>query len=471
MATNFAALLDGLRFSVLLAPGQRRALPGPGAFWIAAFASVVIDIALNYFLIATPEEFFIEGLSSSALQLIKPLLIGWALSLLAGRPPLIWGLSTWLLLVGMLARVVLGLLVAREPEFDDTWIVFEHPEFVIGSGIWLWLAGCRIWHALEPQWAWHRVIAFALAGALTLALALQAIPYQLDYFYGPDEEYEPADTLTESAWPEDLYIEDLFAEQSARLDRALDALKPQRPGKVDLYFLSVGGYASEDVFRNEVEYAQALFDQRFDTAGRSIALLNHVDTLDDLPLATQSNIDRALAGIAERIDQDEDIVFLFVTTHGSDDHELAIDLMGLPLQQVTPESLAAAIRQAGIRWRVAVISACYSGGYIDALSSSTALVLTAARSDRTSFGCGADSDITYFGRAYFAEALNQTGDFLAAFEIAKDAIAARELEIEQTPSEPQVASNPMIEAKLAEWLAQQKLGPKLPFDEAEAADE
>lgn len=469
MTAYLAALWEGLRFSVLLAPSRRRSLPGPGAFWMAASVSALVDILFNRLLVVAPEEFFVAGLNGSALQIIKPLLVGWGLSHLAGRPPLIWAVSTWLLLVGILTRIVLGLLVARDPEFDATWIAFGYPEFVLGSGVWLWLAGTRIWHWLEPQWPWHQVAAFGLAGALPLALALQVIPYQLDYFYGPEQEYDPTEAIAESRWPEDLHIENLFAEQSARLDRALDALQPQQPGKVDLYFLAIGGYAGEEVFRNEVEYAQSLFDQRFGTRGRSIALLNHVDTLDEMPLATQSNIERALAGMGERLDPDEDLLFLFVTSHGSENHELAIDLMGLPLQQVTPELLSASIRQAGIRWRVAVISACYSGGYLDALKSSTALVLTAARSDRTSFGCGADSDITYFGRAFFVEALNQTGDFLAAFEIAKDAISVRELENGEKPSEPQFASTPMIEAKLAEWLAEQKLGPKLPFDELEEA--
>ena len=193
-------------------------------------------------------------------------------------------------------------------------------------------------------------------------------------------------------------------------------------------------------------------------------LINDLDALENAPLATERNLRRTLAGIAKKIDLDEDIVFLFLTSHGSEDHQFAIELNDLALRQITPDLLAEAIHTAGIRWRVTAISACYSGGYIDALSASTALVMTAARKDRTSFGCGAESKITYFGRAYFAEALNQTSDFIAAFEIAKSNIAEREAAINETPSEPQIASSALIRAKLADWRDQLKLGPPIAFE-------
>ncbi len=70
-----------------------------------------------------------------------------------------------------------------------------------------------------------------------------------------------------------------------------------------------------------------------------------------------------------------------------------------------------------------VISACYSGGFIDALRDDSTLVLTSARTDRTSFGCGADSDITYFGKAFLVDALNKTDSLIDAFAMARTTIA------------------------------------------------
>ena len=58
---------------------------------------------------------------------------------------------------------------------------------------------------------------------------------------------------------------------------------------------------------------------------------------------------------------------------------------------------------AGIGWRVIVISACYSGSFVDELRSDRTLVITASRADRNSFGCSNEADMTYFGRALIDE--------------------------------------------------------------------
>ena len=62
-------------------------------------------------------------------------------------------------------------------------------------------------------------------------------------------------------------------------------------------------------------------DQRFDTAGRSLRLVNNDGTLRDYPLATVSNLQRALAAVAQRMDPQEDVLVLYLTTHGSRDAE------------------------------------------------------------------------------------------------------------------------------------------------------
>jgi ABC-type branched-subunit amino acid transport system substrate-binding protein len=107
-----------------------------------------------------------------------------------------------------------------------------------------------------------------------------------------------------------------------------------------------------------------------------------------------------------------------------------------------------------IKHRVIVISACYSGGFIDGLKDDNNLVITAAAADKNSFGCDNESDFTYFGKAYFDEALRKTWSFTEAFEIAKPMIAAREKEQDYTPSEPQMALGrniaPVLEALVKE---------------------
>ena len=96
--------------------------------------------------------------------------------------------------------------------------------------------------------------------------------------------------------------EEVLAAQPDLLDDALDALEDERPGITDLYFVGFAPYAREDVFRKDMERARDLFDDRFDTDGRSIVLINNPRTVLDEPLATVSNLRATLNEIGAAID-------------------------------------------------------------------------------------------------------------------------------------------------------------------------
>jgi hypothetical protein len=110
----------------------------------------------------------------------------------------------------------------------------------------------------------------------------------------------------------------------------------------------------------------------------------------------------------------------------------------------------AALEESGIRWRVVVVSACYSGGFVDTLKNDETLVITASSADRQSFGCGNASDATYLAQALFADALQNTYSFEAAFGRAKGLIEQWEGEKGYTASQPQIYVGNAIRAKLAE---------------------
>ena len=110
---------------------------------------------------------------------------------------------------------------------------------------------------------------------------------------------------------------------------------------------------------------------------------------------------------------DEDVLFLFITAHGDRDHRLSAVQPPLELAPLTPTALARMLHDAGIKWRVIVVSACYSGGFIEPLRDDNTIVITASAPDRTSFGCEAGRDFTYFGEAYFRDALARTRSFTA----------------------------------------------------------
>ncbi len=235
--------------------------------------------------------------------------------------------------------------------------------------------------------------------------------------------------------------------QQPLLSQKLAGLARHRPGAVNLYFVGFAGTSTQDVFLKETQSVQALFDERFDTRNRSLILVNNPRTVDDVPIASISNLRRALAGVARKMDREEDILFLFLTSHGSG-HVFSVSFPQLMLNSLSDRELRDMLDDARIKWRVIAISACYSGSFIDALRDDHTLIVTAAAQDRTSFGCSNENDFTYFGDAYFNQALRRERSFVAAFARARELIAEREHREQLTPSEPQIYVGRAIAAKL-----------------------
>lgn len=319
-----------------------------------------------------------------------------------------------------------------------------------------------------------------VAGALAM-LAIQDGPRHAPTIHVPTAVLAPAtvapppdDAEAEAApmddWPGQAPTpEQVLYAQPSLLDAALDRLGPRIPGKPNLYLLAFAGDGSEDVFRNEAEYAAQLFTRRFGPTAHALVLENHPDTLATRPLATWSNLEGALDGLARAMDPHQDILLLYLTTHGSEDHTLLVDMDPLPLDSIGAADLAAILQARPFAWKVVVVNACYSGGFIPPLQGDGTLVLTAARSDRSSFGCGNDSAATYFGRAWLVDALNRTSDPIAAFALARDEIASWERRDGLTPSEPQMALGRGIADKLAQWRGGLEPGRPVPFRPATQA--
>jgi len=281
----------------------------------------------------------------------------------------------------------------------------------------------------------------------------------------PDSSDQSDDAQSDSpTWPDGAPTpEQVLYAQPQMLRDAAAKLMPRIPDKVNLYFVAFAGDSEEDVFHNEAEYADKLLSLRFGVAGHDLMLENNPATLSQYPLASLSNLESVLGEVADKMNRDEDVLLLFLTSHGSRDHLLYVSMDPLPLDQIAPDDLADALTKSGIRHKVVVISACYSGGFIDALKDDMTMVITAASADRASFGCGTQSDITDFGRAFLAEGLNHNDTFSGAFAEARQLIDAWETRDGEDHSDPQMVSTPQIEAKLKVWREGISLGPVVPF--------
>jgi hypothetical protein len=109
-------------------------------------------------------------------------------------------------------------------------------------------------------------------------------------------------------------------------------------------------------------------------------------------LSTESNIESGLRS------EGGDACFVYMTSHG--------DQSGFFLRpgrrMLSPSALDEALSQGcGERPTVLVVSACHSGTFITAQARRpNRIIIAAAATDRTSFGCGADNDYTYYDQCF-----------------------------------------------------------------------
>jgi hypothetical protein len=230
-------------------------------------------------------------------------------------------------------------------------------------------------------------------------------------------------------------------------------LQPQRSGVPDVYFLGVAASAREDVFVRELSFVKNLFDKQWDSEGRSLALANSVSTLRQLPLATATNLRNSLTALGEVMDVEDDLLVLYLTSHGTPQHQLTVEMPPMRLAQITPDTLASMLAASAVKWKVIIISACYAGGYIEALRDPHTLIITAAAADRASFGCENGQDFTWFGKAYFADALAQGLGFVEAFERASRLVSELETANHLEASQPQLVMGEAMAARLPQLEA------------------
>ena len=299
--------------------------------------------------------------------------------------------------------------------------------------LFLWQTLALLWifsRRLRVPW-WERII--VIIGAVALLTI-----WQRNVADQPIFKQIPVEPVLEEA---------ALYEQPRLLQQALDRIDPSIPGKSDWYFMGVAGFSDQNVFRSEINKVRELFDVRFGTSGHSLALVNNNYTWLDEPIATKTSILRGLKTIGQQMNADEDVLFMTLSSHGDQDF---IHLSNPPLAMDTLDAtgLREALDASGIRWRVIVVSAFYSGSFIDELASPTTVVITASAADKMSFGCTNTAEMTYFGQAFFAESLRENTSFSDAFKDAAYRVKERELYMGFEPSEPQMVIGSLMETAL-----------------------
>lgn len=236
--------------------------------------------------------------------------------------------------------------------------------------------------------------------------------------------------------------------QPGRIDARIRQISEHSPPGAQAYFLGFAGVGEEHVFAEEIDLAAQRLGERFDLGQRSLRLVNDQRNLDRYPLASPRALKYALNALG-RVMDDDDVLFLVLASHGSK-NTIAVSNAGEEFEDLYARDLARMLDDSGIRWRVIIISACYSGSFVKPLANDHTIVITAAARNRPSFGCGSDRDLTWFGEAFWRDALPGAASLRDAFEAARREITEREEEEGERPSHPQGFFGPLMESKLAE---------------------
>jgi Peptidase C13 family len=207
--------------------------------------------------------------------------------------------------------------------------------------------------------------------------------------------------------------------------------------------LSFGLFGAQSVFESEAKGAADIVAHQLEAN----AVVVRANTKKH-GAVTIGAIEDALQSAAKGMDRENDVLFLILTSHGSQ-AGVAVQA-GRRDQTLSPPALAAMLDRTGVQHRVVIISACYSGVFVGPLANANTLVITAADSDHSSFGCQDKVKWTYFGDAFFNRALRHTADLRSAFVTARRLISAREKHDGLIPSNPQIAGGKNIDIMLAQ---------------------
>jgi hypothetical protein len=336
-----------------------------------------------------------------------------------------------------LVPIPLLLAAVAAPYLDQFWL----PALLVIGAIYALLYFARGLRALTGES--QRLAAVAgvafVTGFIWLSDELNVIP---DVWASGEVEASATGDATADA-------ESLIFEQQGRIDRALDGIGADHSASPRAFFLGFAGVGEQKVFAEEISLASRVIAERYRVNGRALSLINDERDLERAPLASVSGLRYALHGLGARMNRERDVLFLSISSHGEREPAIVVSNAQLPLNDLTRAELAEALEESGIKWRVIIISACYAGGFIDSLKNPQTIVITAAAADRTSFGCSNDRDLTYFGEAFYRDALPEAHSLREAFDKASAAIAARERREHVDPSRPQAYFGAELEGKLA----------------------
>ncbi|MGH8595176.1 MAG: hypothetical protein ACREXT_00810, partial [Gammaproteobacteria bacterium] len=330
--------------------------------FVAIRRAIVVNIANGFRLAVLRSAAFEVSLG----QLLMLIAMGWCAAIAAdwrmsagAKQFSLWGFTTeaargYVWLATLVCLVTVKPCVGRARRFLSLAVALAAADVVVWL-IWLAVVWLGPWiaddfyprygvHAWWVFFVWQVAIFFALWARLgggrmmnIVATAFYAGMLYLNLHVLPDYPLVEADDVDSEAPP--LSVEDTYYGQAALLEKATGAVRSGVPGVIDLNVVTFGGYGAEDVFKREALQVSRILAARFATGDRTVRLINNPRTVTRYPLANTSNLAYVLGHLATQMQRDEDILFLFLTSHGYEDGTFAIELESMGLNDLQPRIL------------------------------------------------------------------------------------------------------------------------------------
>jgi hypothetical protein len=413
-----------------------------------------------------PADWFVRSFDQLAALIVLNLLVWAGLDTLhseAGSRLALDGLYGWAFYL-LLALFGLGLVARTYSRQADTrgllipalavspyvltifWLLGDVPQVnahpaleIVAAVFYLIILSVRVMQAAYTT-ARGKAVVLAVVMIIAAHYGLQGLDLDTRLWLTEDvDNPQPDDTSDAEA---------LLYDQPARIVASVEQMARREPGRSNVFFVGFAGDGEQGIFKREALFAEQALSDHFLSRERSTELINDEDDRDSYPIASVSGLQQALKLVASRMDPEQDVLVLMLTSHGSRDG-IAVTNGSLPLAQLGPVELQHTLETSGIKWRVVIVSACYAGVFVDALKSDNTLVITAADASHSSFGCDDNRELTYFGEAFLQESLPATKSLEEAFNKAAGLIHQRESAEHLEHSNPQLFVGEHIRGKLA----------------------
>ncbi len=406
----------GLRL-VLMLPVARLAFRVDLAQLLLLFVlSALIDVAGDWLRAEAPRIFWIQGAGAEFYSVALLLLGAAVIALLNRQKSLAMAVPVIVFAAMPLVQVVHNALIILAGHVDRLELIFLLEQLAVLWIVVVLIRSVYVACAHLPVYSGLRAIGGGLLLAAPIWFSGVIFPNE-PWWRSEGSDLGDGSTLNAGS-------EAVLAAQAHLLVEALDELKDERPGQSDLYFVGFAPYGRDVSYTEDVEAAQHAMDTKWGTLGRSLVLANSPESLLTVPYASVTNLREVLNEIGSIIERDDDVVMVFMTGRGGPGSRLVAELPPLSLVGIAPAGLKQLLDDAGILWRIVVVAACQSGGYLKPLEDEHTLIITSDAPDGDGQDCTDSRQSGQFSAAMFPNGLGRGMSLDDAFGTAQAQSAA-----------------------------------------------